>query len=42
MKKQEIAITSSNVMDVKLQSEAVDVEGVVVVGYGVMKKRPDR
>jgi TonB-dependent starch-binding outer membrane protein SusC len=38
MKKQELAITSSNVLDVQLQSEAVDVEGVVVVGYGVMRK----
>jgi TonB-dependent starch-binding outer membrane protein SusC len=38
MKKQEIALTSSNVMDVQLQSEAIDVEGVVVVGYGVMRK----
>jgi TonB-dependent starch-binding outer membrane protein SusC len=38
MKKQEIAITSSSVIDVQLEPEAVDVEGVVVVGYGVMRK----
>jgi len=38
MKKQELAITASNVMDVQMQSEAIDVEGVVVVGYGVMRK----
>ena len=38
MKKQESAITSSNVLDIQLQSEAIDVEGVVVVGYGVMRK----
>ncbi len=38
MKKQEMALTASNSMDVQLQSEAVDVEGVVVVGYGTMRK----
>lgn len=38
MKKQEIAITSSNTIDVQLESEAIDVEGVVVVGYGTMRK----
>ena len=38
MKKQELAITSSNQLDVQLQSEAIDVEGVVVVGYGTMRK----
>jgi len=38
MKKQEMAITASNAMDVVMQSEAIDVEGVVVVGYGVMRK----
>ncbi len=38
MKKQELEITASNSLDVQLQSEAVDVEGVVVVGYGTMRK----
>jgi len=38
MKKQELEITASNTMDVQLQSEAIDVEGVVVVGYGTMRK----
>jgi len=38
MKKQEVAITTSNTLDVQLESEAIDVEGVVVVGYGTMRK----
>jgi len=38
MKKQELSITGSNIMNVTLESEAIDVEGVVVVGYGVMRK----
>jgi len=38
MKKQELEITASNTLDVVLESEAVNVEGVVVVGYGTMRK----
>jgi TonB-linked SusC/RagA family outer membrane protein len=38
MKKQEVLLTASNTLNVQLQSEAIDVEGVVVVGYGVMRK----
>jgi TonB-dependent starch-binding outer membrane protein SusC len=38
MKKQELPVSESNVMNVILEGEAIDVEAVVVVGYGVMRK----
>lgn len=38
MKKQELPLLASGIMDVIMESEAIDVEGVVVVGYGVMRK----
>jgi len=38
MKKQELPVLASGIMDVIMESEAIDVEGVVVVGYGVMRK----
>jgi hypothetical protein len=38
MKKQELPVSESNMMNVVLEAEAIDVEAVVVVGYGVMRK----
>lgn len=38
-KTQEIQVTGQNVIDVKLQSDVVGLDEVVVVGYGVMKKK---
>lgn len=38
MKKVEFPVPASGVLNVVMESEAIDVEGVVVVGYGVMRK----
>ena len=38
MKTEDIAITASNVINVELTSEAKQLEGVVITGYGVTKK----
>ncbi len=39
MKTQEVAITASNVMDVVLQSEAQNIEGVVVTALGITRDK---
>lgn len=38
MKKQEVNLTGSDVVNVVMENEAIDVEGVVVVGYGTLRK----